>query len=80
MLETLKLSQTLKSSRDDFNGLDNFNVSSIKNGQLLSRRRRGNPRRTDSLVNNFKETHCLANQKTKQNKTKQKNGSSLKQK
>ena len=30
MLETLKLSKTLKSSRDDFNVLDNFNVSSIK--------------------------------------------------
>ena len=30
MLETFKLSKTLKSSRDDFNVLDNFNVSSIK--------------------------------------------------
>ena len=30
MLEMLKLSKTLKSSRDDFNVLDNFNVSSIK--------------------------------------------------
>ena len=30
MLETLKLSKTLKSSRDDFNILDNFNVSNIK--------------------------------------------------
>ena len=30
MLETLKLSKMLKSSRDDFNVLDNFNVSSIK--------------------------------------------------
>ena len=29
VLETLKLSKTLKSSRDDFNVLDNFNVSSI---------------------------------------------------
>ena len=29
MLETLKLSKTLKSSRDDFNVLDNFNVSSL---------------------------------------------------
>ena len=29
MLETSKLSKTLKSSRDDFNVLDNFNVSSI---------------------------------------------------
>ena len=29
MLETLKLFKTLKSSRDDFNVLDNFNVSSI---------------------------------------------------
>ena len=29
MLETLKLSKTLKSSRDDFNVLDNFTVSSI---------------------------------------------------
>ena len=29
MPETLKLSKTLKSSRDDFNALDNFNVSSI---------------------------------------------------
>ena len=30
MLETLKLSKTLKSSQDDFNVLDNFSVSSIK--------------------------------------------------
>ena len=30
MPETLKFSKTLKSSRDDFNVLDNFNVSSIK--------------------------------------------------
>ena len=30
MLETLTLSKTLKSSRDDFNVLDNVNVSSIK--------------------------------------------------
>ena len=30
MLETLKLSKTLKSSRDDFNVLDNFNVYSLK--------------------------------------------------
>ena len=30
MLETSKLSETLKSSRDDLNVLDNFNVSSIK--------------------------------------------------
>ena len=30
MLETLKFSKTLKSSRDDFNVLENFNVSSIK--------------------------------------------------
>ena len=30
MLETLKLTKTLKSSRDDFNVLDNFNISSIK--------------------------------------------------
>ena len=30
MLETLKLSKRLKSSRDDFNVLDNFNVSNIK--------------------------------------------------
>ena len=30
MLETLKLSKKLKSSRDDFNVLHNFNVSSIK--------------------------------------------------
>ena len=29
MLETLKLSKTLKSFRDDFNVLDNFNVSSM---------------------------------------------------
>ena len=34
MLETLKLSKTLKSSRDDFNVLDNFNVSSIKTAIL----------------------------------------------
>ena len=30
MVETLKLSKTLKSSRDDFNVWDNFNVSTIK--------------------------------------------------
>ena len=30
MLETLKLSKTLKSSREDFNVLDNLNVSCIK--------------------------------------------------
>ena len=30
MLETLKLSKTLKSSLDEFNLLDNLNVSSIK--------------------------------------------------
>ena len=30
MLETLKFSKTLKSSWEDFNVLDNFNVSSIK--------------------------------------------------
>ena len=30
MLETLKWSKKLKSSRDDFNVLDHFNVSSIK--------------------------------------------------
>ena len=30
MLETWKMSETLKSSRDDFNVLDNFHVSSIK--------------------------------------------------
>ena len=30
MLETLKWSKTLKSSRDDFNFLNHFNVSSIK--------------------------------------------------
>ena len=30
MLETLKLSKKLKSSQDDFNVLDNFNVSIIK--------------------------------------------------
>ena len=30
MLETLKLSKKLKLSQDDFNVLDNFNVSSIK--------------------------------------------------
>ena len=35
MLETLKLSKTLKSSRDDFNVLDNFNVSSIKTAIFL---------------------------------------------
>ena len=37
MLETLKLSKTLKSSRDDFNVLDNFNVSSIKTANLTDR-------------------------------------------
>ena len=30
MLETLKWFKKLKSSRDDFNVLDHFNVSSIK--------------------------------------------------
>ena len=35
MLETLKLSKTLKSSRDDFNVLDNFNVSSIKTANVI---------------------------------------------
>ena len=34
MLETLRLSKTLKSSRDDFNVLDNFNVSSIKTANV----------------------------------------------
>ena len=36
MLETLKLSKTLKSSRDDFNVLDNFNVSSINSSNSVS--------------------------------------------
>ena len=35
MLETLKLSKTLKSSRDDFKVLDNFNVSSIKTANVI---------------------------------------------
>ena len=35
MLEMLKLSKTLKSSRDDFNVLDNFNISSIKTAIVL---------------------------------------------
>ena len=35
MLEKLKLSKTLKSSRDDFNVLDNFNVSSIKTANVI---------------------------------------------
>ena len=35
MLETLKLSKTLKSSRDDFNVLDNVNVSSIKTANAI---------------------------------------------
>ena len=35
MQETLKLSKTLKSSRDDFNILDNFNVSSIKTANVI---------------------------------------------
>ena len=35
MLETLKLSKTLKSSRDDINVLDNFNISSIKTAIVL---------------------------------------------
>ena len=34
MLKTLKLSKMLKSSQDDFNVLDNFNVSSIKKANL----------------------------------------------
>lgn len=34
MQETLRLSKTLKSSRDDFGVLDNFNVSSIKTAFL----------------------------------------------
>ena len=33
-IKTLKLSKTLKSSRDDFNVLDNFNVSSIKTANM----------------------------------------------
>ena len=33
--ETLKLSKTFKSSRDDFNILDNFNVSSIKTANVI---------------------------------------------
>ena len=36
MLEKLKLSKTLKSSRDDFNVLDNFNVSSIKTANICN--------------------------------------------
>ena len=35
MLETLKLPKTLKSSRDDFKVLDNFNVSSIKTADVI---------------------------------------------
>ena len=35
MQETLKLSKTLKSSQDDFNILDNFNVSSIKTANVI---------------------------------------------
>ena len=35
MLETLKLSKTLKSSRDYLNVLDNFNVSSIKTVNVI---------------------------------------------
>ena len=35
MLKTLKLSRTLKSSRDDFNVLDNFNVSNIKTAIII---------------------------------------------
>ena len=35
MLETLTLSKTLKSSRDDFNVLDNVNVSSIKTANIF---------------------------------------------
>ena len=35
MQETLNLSKTLKSSRDDFNILDNFNVSSIKTANVI---------------------------------------------
>ena len=34
MLEMLKLSKTLKSSWDNFNILDNFNVSSIKTANV----------------------------------------------
>ena len=40
MLETLKLSKTLKLSRDDFNVLDNFNVSSIKTAICVVRERK----------------------------------------
>ena len=35
MQETLKLSKTLKSSRDDFNILDNLNFSSIKTANVI---------------------------------------------
>lgn len=35
MLETSKLSETLKLSRDDFNVLDNFNLSSIKTANVV---------------------------------------------
>ena len=44
MLETLKLSKTLKSSRDDFNVLDNFNVSSIKTAILFIAKKEKNKR------------------------------------
>ena len=37
MLETLKLSKALKSSRDDFNVLDNFNVSSLNASKARAR-------------------------------------------
>ena len=45
LLETLKLSKTLKSSRDDFNVLDNFNVSSIKTANA-----NWFPRKSPSLI------------------------------
>ena len=44
MLETWKLSKTLKSSRDDFNVLDNFNVSSIKTAILFIAEKEKNKR------------------------------------
>ena len=54
MLETLKLSKTLKSSRDDFNVLDNFNVSSVKTANADSFPRKS-PWLITSLTSLFSE-------------------------
>ena len=58
MLETLKLSKTLKSSRDDFNVLDNFNVSSIKTAVVATILPR-NSRRSEIMTPSWFINFCL---------------------